>query len=89
MALGARTEDIVRSVVQRGMMPTLLGVALGLTGAFFLTRFLSSYIFGVKPTDLPTYLGVALILSSVALLACYIPARRATRVNTMDSLRYE
>ena len=89
LALGARTADIVRSVVQRGMVPTLLGVLIGLTGAFFLTRFLSSYIFGVRPTDLPTYLGVALILSVVALLACYIPARRATRISTMDSLRYE
>jgi putative ABC transport system permease protein len=89
LALGARTEDVVRSVVQRGMIPTLLGVAFGLTGALFLTRFLSSYIFGVRPTDLPTYLGVALILSIVALLACYIPARRATRISTMDSLRYE
>jgi putative ABC transport system permease protein len=89
LALGARAADIVRSVVQRGMAPTLLGVVLGLAGAVFLTRFLSSYVFGVRSTDLPTYLGVALILSFVALLACIIPARRATRISTMDSLRYE
>ncbi|HEX8421865.1 MAG TPA: FtsX-like permease family protein, partial [Pyrinomonadaceae bacterium] len=89
MALGAEARDILKMIVRQGMGMVILGVGIGLVGAFGLTRVMSSLLFGVSPTDLVTFAGVPLILATVALLACYIPARRATRVDPMIALRFE
>jgi len=89
MALGAALRDVVKLVVGQGMRMALVGVALGLAGAFALTRVLESLLLGVGTTDPVTFVGVALLLALVALLACYLPARRAARVNPLVALRHE
>ncbi|UCD23970.1 MAG: ABC transporter permease [Gemmatimonadota bacterium] len=89
VALGARGWDIVRSVAAHGMVPTTVGLVLGLLGAVGLTRVLESLLFGVSPTDPVTFAGVAVVLAAVAALACYVPARRATRVEAVVALREE
>ena len=89
MALGAALRDVVRLVVGQGMRMALIGVALGLAGAFALTRVLGSLLLGVGTTDFVTFVGVSLLLLVVALLACYIPARRAARVNPLVALRHD
>ena len=89
MALGANKGDVLKLVVGQGFKLTLLGVAIGVAGALALTRLLSALLYDVQPTDPATFFTVSLALMCVALLACYIPARRAARVDPMVALRYE
>ena len=89
MALGAAHDDVVRMVVGQSLRLTLLGAGIGFAAAYALTRFMASVLFGVSPTDPPTFVGVALVLIASSLLAAWVPARRATRVDPMIALRCE
>lgn len=89
MALGAQMRDVLKLILKGGMVLALIGIAVGLAGAFALTRLLDSLLFGVKPTDVVTFIVVSLCLLGTALLACYLPARKATKVDPLKALRYE
>jgi len=89
MALGARGGEVMRLVVRQGMWLALVGLAIGLVGSLALTRLMSSVLYGVSATDVVTFAGVALLLGSVVLLACYLPARRAAKVDPLIALRCE
>ncbi|HEV2246734.1 MAG TPA: ABC transporter permease, partial [Terriglobia bacterium] len=89
MALGARRTDVFGMVVAQGLRLILIGLVCGIAGALALTRFLSGMLYGIKPTDPLTFIAVSVILIAVALAACYIPARRAAKVDPMVALRYE
>jgi ABC-type antimicrobial peptide transport system permease subunit len=88
-ALGAEWRDVLRLVVGHQLRLTLIGVGIGVGAAIGLTRFLSSQLYSVKPTDLETFVTAGLVLTTVGLFASYIPARRATKVDPMVALRYE
>jgi len=89
MALGAQPSDVLRLVLGQGTGLTLVGVGIGLLGAFGITRFLSGLLYSVKPTDPVTFVLVSVLLASVAMLASYVPARRAVKIDPMKALRYE
>src|SRR4030095_6570895 len=89
MALGAQRGDVIGLVLGHGMKFVALGIVIGLAGAWALTRVLTTLLYEVKPTDPFTFLAVPLLLITVAILACWLPARRAARVDPITALRYE
>jgi putative ABC transport system permease protein len=89
VALGAQRQDVLRLVLGQGMRMTLVGAAIGLAGTFAVTRLLESQLYGVSPLDPLPFVGTTLVLGLAALLACYIPARRAARVDPIVALRHE
>jgi putative ABC transport system permease protein len=89
LALGAQSRDVLMMVVKQGSILILLGLVIGLAGAYALTRLIESLLFGVTPKDPFTFAAVAVLLAVVALMACYIPAWRATKVDPLEALRYE
>jgi ABC-type antimicrobial peptide transport system permease subunit len=89
MALGAQARDVLRLVVRQGLYLVIIGMTLGVAGAFAVTRVMASLLYGVSPTDPVVFAFVACALCVIALFACYLPARRATKVNPVVALRSE
>jgi putative ABC transport system permease protein len=89
MALGAQKLDVLRMVLKDGVRMTLVGIVLGVAGALGLTRLLRTMLYGVSSTDPLTFISVAALLGAIAMLACYVPARRAMKVDPMEALRHQ
>jgi putative ABC transport system permease protein len=89
MALGAQRRDIFSLVLKQGIILALIGVAIGLAGAIGLSKALSSVLYGISATDPVTFISVAVIMIAVALVACFFPARKATKVDPLTAMRYE
>jgi len=89
IALGATPESVLTLVLRQGAFMVILGGVIGVTASFGLTRFVVGMIYGIRVTDLATYVSVSVLLAGVALLACYVPAQRATKIDPMVALRYE
>ena len=89
LALGASKRNVLSLVIGQGMKLALTGVAIGIVAALALTRVIRSLLYGVTPTDPLTFAGVSLLLVAIALFACWLPARRAAKVDPMEALRYE
>ena len=89
MALGAQKRDVLKLVVGKGMTLAFIGTAIGIVSSLALTRLIRSLLFEITPTDWLTFVIASMVLLSVALLACYFPARRATRLDPLTALRYE
>jgi putative ABC transport system permease protein len=89
MALGAQPGEVLRLILKQGLLLTGIGIALGLAGALALTRVMSGLLFGVGSTDPATFAAIVVLLTLVSLIACYLPARRATRIDPLIAMRYD
>jgi putative ABC transport system permease protein len=89
MALGAQARDIFKLVITQGLALTLVGIVIGLAGAYAMTRAMAQILYGISTTDPITFVGISLLLGCVSMLACYVPTRRAISVDPMIALRYE
>ena len=87
MALGAQIGDVLKLVLRRAMLLAAIGIGIGIAGAFALTRYMTTLLFGVKPVDVMTFAGVAVLLAAVVFVACLVPARRAAKIDPLQALR--
>jgi putative ABC transport system permease protein len=87
MALGAQIVDVLKLVLRRAMLLAILGIGIGVVGAVAVTRYLTTLLFGVKPIDVVTFAGVAIVLGIVVFVACVVPARRAARIDPLEALK--
>jgi putative ABC transport system permease protein len=87
MALGAQIADVLTLVLRRGMLLAVVGIGIGIAGAVAVTRYMTTLLFGVKPVDAITFVGVAVVLAAVVFVACLVPARRAAKIDPLEALR--